>query len=79
MKVIENFKMSGATYVLMTYFAHDIINYEIELGNWRPLNFEKAPFYFPPPEFSISEEYNHENPIYASKSLGLWKLENIKI
>ena len=78
-KALNNFKKSGAKYLLVTTFVshRSTINQEIETGGWRPINLEIYPFNFPAPELIINENCTEQNGQYNDKSLALWKLENI--
>lgn len=75
-KVLKNFKMSGSRYLLTTTFPTRT-NENISSGQWRPLNLQKAPFNLPQPIFIFTENCTEQGGIYADKSLGLWKLEDI--
>ncbi|HJD55966.1 MAG TPA: class I SAM-dependent methyltransferase [Rickettsia endosymbiont of Pyrocoelia pectoralis] len=81
LKMISNFKLSGAKYLLTTTFVNLAENKELEGENsfWRPLNMELAPFNFPKPLLLINEDCTEENGKYSDKSLGLWKLKDIKM
>lgn len=71
---LQNFRRSGATYLLVTTFTGDHPNAEAPLGGWRPLNLERAPFLLGPPLGLISERESVEDVRYLDKSLGLWRL-----
>ncbi|WP_242202501.1 class I SAM-dependent methyltransferase [Aestuariivivens insulae] len=76
-KALGNIKNSGCNYLLSTTFPNHKENKDIVTGDWRPLNLEEAPFYFGSPLKLIKEKYQH--PDYHDKSLGLWKIEDIKL
>lgn len=71
LKALENFKLSGAKYLLTS--SHTInTNQEInQIGGYRPLNLEKAPFNFPRPLFMIPDYDDYP------KHLCLWSLESL--
>jgi hypothetical protein len=48
-QALRSFNESGATYFLTTTFKAQVRNRDIGTGGWRRLNFELAPFCFPPP------------------------------
>ncbi|MEO1437974.1 MAG: class I SAM-dependent methyltransferase, partial [Bacteroidota bacterium] len=48
-KAIKNLKRSKSTYLLTTTFPKQKINYDINTGDWRPINLRKKPFHFPAP------------------------------
>jgi hypothetical protein len=71
---IRNFRKTNATYLLATTYPGLVgPNRQISTGNWRPLDLQTAPFYFPAPITLISEEKT------GSKSLGLWRLKDIRL
>ncbi len=74
LSAIKNFKKTGATYLIATTYPGLVQpNRQISTGNWRPLDLQAAPFNFPAPITLISEEKT------GSKSLGLWKLQDIRL
>ena len=80
LKIIANFKRSGAKYLLTTTFIdrtrnHDLVGMD---SFWRPLNMRLAPFNFPEPLLIVNEGCAEEAGQYADKSLGLWLLSDIK-
>ena len=74
---IQNIKKSGSQYLLTTSFTSKKENKNIKMGQWRPLNLEKDPFFFPKPIKTIDENYSKEGEKYRDKSLCLWKVSNI--
>lgn len=79
LRIIANFKKSGAEYLLTTTFPARESNNDL-VGKdsfWRPLNMELPPFNFPPPIELINEGCTEEADQYADKSLGLWRLRDI--
>ncbi len=76
---LKNFKKSRSPYLLTTTFTRTGKNEDIVTGDWRPLNLQLSPFNFPEPLKLINENIKYGNGIYADKSLGMWKLEDIKI
>ena len=80
LKIIANFKRSGAKYLLTTTFIDRTRNYDLVGMDsfWRPLNMRLAPFNFPEPLLIVNEGCTEEAGQYADKSLGLWLLSDIK-
>lgn len=76
-KAIGQFKKSQSTYILTTTFPSSKQNYNIIVGEWRPINLEKEPFSFPSPIEIINENCTEGNGSFSDKSLGLWKLSDI--
>lgn len=79
LKIIANFKRSGATYLLTTTFTQRKLNEDLGSGFWRPLNKQLPPFNFPPPRLLINERCTEGNDMFTDKCLGLWKLEDIEL
>jgi hypothetical protein len=75
---LHNMSRSGSKYLLTTTFTSREINKDIQTGEWRTLNFQCAPFFFPEPVKIINEGCTEGNGIYHDKSLGLWHLQDIK-
>jgi len=78
LQAIQNFKKSGAKYLLATTFPRHG-NTDIQTGGWRALNLEQAPFYFPAPIALINEECLKDGGYFSDKSLGLWCLDDLLI
>ena len=76
--VFQNICRSQIRYVILTTFTGDRVNKDIEIGNWRPLNFEYPPFSFPHPEFEFLEGCTEEDGAYADKALGVWSVEVLR-
>lgn len=76
-KALRNLKRCGAKYLLMTTFTNLSENIDVQDGDWRPLNFEVAPFSFGKPERIINEHCAEVNGAYADKSLALWKIDSL--
>jgi hypothetical protein len=75
--VLANVARSGIRHILMTSFPGRGDNKDVEDGDWRPLDFEAAPFSFPPPVLTIVEECEEENGAYSDKSLVAWSVADI--
>lgn len=67
-QALQNFKRSGATYLLLTHHPHHLVNIDIQDGNWRRLNMCLEPFLLPEP--IVMFEDGDGNDGY----LGLWNL-----
>lgn len=76
-QALRNIKNSGCTYLLTTTFPEHPKNTDITTGNWRTLNLEAAPFFFPKPLLLLHENCTEGEGAFADKSLGLWDLKNI--
>jgi SAM-dependent methyltransferase len=76
-RVLENLRRSDIRYLLMTSFPGRGDNKDVEDGDWRPLDFEAAPFSFPHPVLTIVEECDEEGGSYADKSLCAWAVSDI--
>ena len=78
LRVIDNFKKSGSTYLLATTFVNLETNVELRVPRigvgWRPLNLAIFPFNLGRPIRTINENSSEGFGRYQDKSLGLWKL-----
>jgi SAM-dependent methyltransferase len=76
-RALRNLKASGAVWLLTTTFPELEHNEDIEDADWRPLNFERAPFHWPAPVETINERCIEAGGAYADKSLALWRLNDL--
>jgi len=76
-RALANLQRSDARYLITTTFIGDRENEEIATGGWRPLNLERPPFCFPPPQRLIDERCWHTGGIYADKRLGVWRMGDV--
>ena len=79
-RAIDNFTRSGAVWLLTTTFTGERTNRDIEIGDWRPINLERAPYGFPRPVDVLNEEsdeVDEELGAFPDKSLGLWRLADL--
>lgn len=79
LKIVANFKRSGAKYLLTTTFTDRDNNEDLGDGFWRPLNKQLAPFNFPTPIRLINEGCTEGNNLFTDKCLGLWLLQDINL
>jgi hypothetical protein len=78
-RMLQNFKTSGARFLLTTTFPKHTKNVDLDHGFWRPLNMEMAPFNFPQPIEVINENCTEGANQFTDKSLGLWRLDDITV
>lgn len=71
---LDNFRRSGARYLLTTTFIAQERNDDIWTGGFRTLNLERAPLRFPPPLALIDERRPLLNGSDSGKRLALWEL-----
>lgn len=76
-RTIENFRRTGARLLLTTTFTELDENHDIEDGDWRPLNLEIAPFFWPKPHSILNEECEELDGAYQDKSIGVWPLSEL--
>jgi hypothetical protein len=76
-KVLRNFKQSGSRLLLITAHLQVEENTDIPTGEWRKINFAKAPFNFPAPLLVIHEK--SPDPKEFDKSLALYALDEINL
>lgn len=74
---IERIRDSGSRYLLTTTFTGHDANADIQDGDWRLLNLERAPFHLPPPLRQIVEGCTEGNGTYRDKTLALWRVSDL--
>jgi hypothetical protein len=77
LKALANIRRSGASFLATTTFFDLAGNIDIQDGDWRPLNFTRPPFSFPPPFRLIVEGCTEEGDAYADKSIGVWRISDL--
>jgi SAM-dependent methyltransferase len=74
---IANIKRSSANWLLTTTFTGRDANSEL-YGIWRPVNLQREPFNFPPPDELIVEGCPMiAGQDFSDKSLGLWDIRTL--
>jgi hypothetical protein len=76
-RAVANFRTSGAAWLIATTFPEWQINGDCEDGDWRALNFERAPFDWGPPVELVNENCTEAGGGWRDKSLGVWKLAEV--
>jgi SAM-dependent methyltransferase len=77
-RALQNICRSNSTYLLTTTFPARQRNTDILTGHWRPLNLAASPFRLPAPLLIINEGCTEVNGEYADKSLGLWRVDDLR-
>jgi SAM-dependent methyltransferase len=73
-RALQNFRRSGAAWLITTTFPEWQINRDCEDGDWRALNFERAPFLWGRPVEILNENCLEAGGGWRDKSLGVWQL-----
>jgi 2-polyprenyl-3-methyl-5-hydroxy-6-metoxy-1,4-benzoquinol methylase len=73
-RAVENFRRSGARWLIATTFPDWQRNTDCEDGDWRALNFERAPFDWGAPIELLNENCTEAGGGWRDKSLGVWRL-----
>ena len=73
-RAVANFRASGAAWLITTTFPQWQVNRDCEDGDWRALNFERAPFNWGPPVELLNENCLEAGGGWRDKSLGAWRL-----
>jgi len=76
-RAVANFRRSGATWLITTTFPEWQTNQDCEDGDWRALNFERAPFDWEMPVELLNENCTEAGGGWRDKSLGVWRLAEI--
>ena len=75
-RAVENFRKSGAEWLIATTFPEWQTNRDCEDGDWRALNFERPPFNWGPPVELVNENCVEAGGGWRDKSLGVWRLSD---
>jgi hypothetical protein len=73
-RAVANFRHSRAVWLIATTFPEWRTNADCEDGDWRALNFERAPFNWGPPLELLNENCLEAGGGWRDKSLGVWRL-----
>lgn len=76
-KFLNNLKNSDIKYLMTTSFINRNYNYDINCGEWRPLNLMCSPFNLPRPIDIIIEKCSEGNGAFSDKSICVWEVEHI--
>ena len=76
-RAVANFRRSGAAWLIATTFPEWRTNADCEDGDWRALNFERAPFGWGPPVELLNENCQEAGGGWRDKSLGVWRLAEV--
>lgn len=79
MTSIDNICKSGSKYLITTNFTFRALpaNQDIKMGEGRRVNFELAPFNWPPPRRWIIEGCDEGRGEFSDKSLSVWCVNEI--
>ncbi|MFN8571723.1 MAG: class I SAM-dependent methyltransferase [Gemmatimonadaceae bacterium] len=78
-RAIRNVQRSGVRFLLTTTFPAQSENVDIATGDWRPLNLERSPFVFPPPQAIFNEGCTEGDGRFTDKSLALWRVSELPV
>jgi len=78
-RAVANFRESGAVWLITTTFPDWQVNADCEDGDWRALNFERAPFHWGPPLELLNENSGEGGGGWSDKSLGVWRIAQLPI
>jgi Methyltransferase domain len=76
-RAVANFRRSGAVWLIATTFPGWQTNRDCQDGDWRALNFERAPFCWGTPVELLNENCTEAGGGWRDKSLGVWRLAKI--
>lgn len=76
-RALASFRRSGAAWLITTTFPDWQVNADCEDGDWRALNFERAPFHWGPPVELLNENCQEAGGGWRDKSMGVWRLAEI--
>src|SRR6266700_7257941 len=76
-RAVANFARTGAAWLITTSFPDWQVNRDCEDGDWRALNFERAPYLWGPPFAVLNESCDEAGGGWRDKSLGVWRLADL--
>jgi hypothetical protein len=76
-RALDNFRRSGAQWLIVTTFPDWQHNADCEDGDWRALNFQRPPFDWGPPIDLLNENCTEAGGGWRDKSLGVWRLAGL--
>ena len=80
MTAVRNVRRSGSKYLITTTYAGQEENADIETGDWRSINFTKAPFNWPKPVRVINDASSDDpENAHADKSMGVWRIADLPL
>jgi hypothetical protein len=77
-RALGNAVGSGIPYILTTTFPRCEANEDIVTGDWRAIDLQRAPFHLPVPIRVLDEGCTEGGGVFADKSLGLWRTEDLR-
>ncbi len=77
-RALGNAVRSAIPYLLTTTFPRGEANEDIVTGDWRVIDLERAPFRLPAPMRILNEGCTEGGGVFADKSLGLWRTEDLR-
>ena len=72
-------KLSGSKYSFTSTYLSCKKNEDVNVGAFRPVNFQIQPFNFPEPLKIIKDPCVTEKAILDDKHIGIWKIEDLPI
>jgi hypothetical protein len=70
---LRNVLSTDCKWLLLTTDQVDTLNVDIKTGDFRILNLETKPFFFPKPKFVLQENSNRRDRI-----LGVWNTDDLR-
>jgi hypothetical protein len=77
-RALGNAVRSAIPYLLTTTFPRGEPNEDIITGDWRVIDLGRAPFRLPAPMRILNEGCTEGGGVFADKSLGLWRTEDLR-
>ena len=78
MDFLHNLTSSKVKFLLTTNFSLTKHNYDISMGNWRPINLQRKPYSLPQQIDILSEESTETYGQFPDKALYLWDVADIR-
>jgi hypothetical protein len=78
-EALKNIAQQDCQLVAITSFmGADRVNYDIEMGEWRPINLLEYPYSLPYPVDILVEECTEGDGAFTDKSLAVWEMWQLR-
>jgi hypothetical protein len=79
LQALRNLSSQNAYLIGITsFFGVDRANYDIEIGEWRPLNLSEYPYGLPFPKRILVEECEEGLGEFSDKTLAIWTIQQLR-
>lgn len=76
---LQTMRQSRSIYLMTTTFTGIEENYDIDTGDWRPLNLQRRLFQFPAPLLIVREHGIWDGGEDSDKCMGVWNINDLLV